>query len=67
MSEWISVEDRLPNDMDRVLCLSVHTVVYATRYISECRNFYPYAHSTSGAPIGKATHWIPLPNPPGAR
>ena len=64
MSEWISVDDELPKDKTMVLALSVHKAVYATWYVQDDIEFFPYAHSASFAPIGEVTHWMPLPDLP---
>ena len=33
VSEWINVKDELPEDSTKVLCLSVHNLVYATWFM----------------------------------
>ena len=60
MSDWISVEDRLPPDE-----LKLYLVAIGPRhwiYICE------YADETWYADLGKrmrlVTHWMPLPEPP---
>lgn len=55
MSEWISVEDRLPDIGDRVLIFTSH-VIEAFRY--EDRSFNRFGVDC------KPSHWMPLPEPP---
>ncbi|MGI9569505.1 MAG: DUF551 domain-containing protein [Desulfobulbia bacterium] len=58
MSEWISVEDRLPESEGMYLCYSengIQQVVYsAARYERYSEHFMPF----------NITHWMPLPEPP---
>lgn len=63
VSEWIKVTDELPKDSTKVLCLSVHNLVYATWFMGD-NEFFPYAHNVNPVPIGIATHWMPLPDLP---
>lgn len=62
MSEWISVEDRLPERDSEVICRSNK---------EGNRIFIGYLGYRSGAwmedgsmHIGEVTHWMPLPPPP---
>lgn len=65
MSEWISVDERLPINDQNVLVLfkryADHDIlcaqftVFNNRFTS--RGYY-------GAPIMNVTHWMPLPEPP---
>jgi hypothetical protein len=56
-SEWISVEDRLP-EIEGVY------LAYTTRRTIEVAHFYPYY--VNGKPQFDywITHWMPLPEPP---
>ena len=58
-SEWISVEERLPEVRQRVLLYSYHDGVNTGYRADEIGRFYvdksyPY----------RPTHWMPLPEPP---
>lgn len=58
MSEWISVEDRLPEFNKKVLVYidskEIHTDEYIDRGYAE---YFVVWHSC-------VTHWMPLPEPP---
>lgn len=56
---WISVEERLPEDMDDVLTW-VGGLVEVGCYdeSNECWELYTYVGD------GSVTHWMPLPEPP---
>ena len=56
MSEWISVEDRLPETGERVLIWK-RQALEAVRYADKKFNRF-------GRSIDNATHWMPLPEPP---
>ena len=58
MSNWISVEERMPHYGERVLITEGHAVFEASLSIS---------HKWVRCGIGWAegvTHWMPLPEPP---
>ncbi len=57
--KWISVDERLPEQMTHVL---VHFQSGAIR-ISEVTGLFGAAFSFEGI-YGPATHWMPLPKPP---
>jgi hypothetical protein len=83
MSEWISVEDRLPEkDWQNVLvfCDEGNTQVtkyHSQRHIFKWEKAYFYSRKKFGKYSGhfelchelgyKITHWMPLPEPPKAR
>lgn len=58
--EWISVEDRLPDDAYPVLvCFGKSsTSIIIGNYVNG--GFY----AKSNYPLTKITHWMPLPEPP---
>ncbi|MGB2063581.1 MAG: DUF551 domain-containing protein [Marinomonas gallaica] len=75
MSEWISVEDKLPEVRVNVLIYekytSVPVVAYRTEYGDWCAS--TEAYDTNGDAIvvdnliqEDITHWMPLPKPPKA-
>lgn len=55
-SEWISVEERLPKDAERVLVYGEKGICFATRYRRDWMTPMRYD--------GEITHWMPLPEPP---
>ena len=63
VQEWISVDDRLPEDGVRVLAAHDDRVVR----IGICRGYFPAIVSknhTKTFGIAEVTHWMPLPEPP---
>lgn len=72
MGEWISVEDRLPeekinpkmNDFEYVLCATKFGDVRPYKYGTAI--WHTKAHFWHGAGIVDefVTHWMPLPEPP---
>ena len=64
LSDWISVKDKLPNDIDRVLCyVEEITDLGKSHFIWNCA--YNPAHGFSGqGKDGIVTHWMPLPEAP---
>ena len=54
---WISVEDRLPDNEDTVLCVTKNKRPFVCRY-----DHYWKHWRVSGSV--KVTHWMPLPEPP---
>lgn len=58
--KWISVKDRLPKDMERVLAYyDKHGEVNTTTYLK-----YSGSFSLESNTYGKVTHWMPLPKAP---
>lgn len=68
--DWISVEDRLPNDCERVLVFTEQeNIIEGAIFPTVNKSDYPYWLSTIGnKPIeteyGKVTHWRYLPETP---
>lgn len=62
MTEWISVEDRLPEVGVDVLCLS------GKEFFVECISESDEDEFVRGVSLGQFkrffTHWMPLPEPP---
>ena len=58
--EWVSVEDRLPENNEKVLFTRVgeEAVFYGTYSYGHFRLHSPYFHYYSNI-----THWMPLPEP----
>lgn len=67
--EWISVEDRLPDQPEEITAVERYWCALECG-LCELVNF---AHTTSGCHefiwndyiCSKITHWMPLPKPPG--
>lgn len=65
MSEWIRIEDCLPEERAMVVFIAVDASIGSTKYTTDpyCGwrigdKFYRWPHSFT------ATHWMPLPPPP---
>lgn len=66
-SKWISVKDRLPEDMGDVLVCAFWHERWQTM-IAWCRKADEqwFAYTSHGERmLGHVTHWMPLPEPPG--
>jgi len=73
MSEWISVNDRLPKHNKKIYSKGVEVIVWPSiladhvevstafygKRVNAQSNFYLF-----GAVIEGITHWMPLPEPP---
>lgn len=55
-SEWISVDERLPEECERVLVYGQEGICFASRYEGDWLMPMIYA--------GEITHWMPIPEPP---
>lgn len=63
MSEWISVEDRLPDEIFDWILACADGAVSTIGYSKEKGFHCPYPTSTQLI-IEEITHWQPLPEPP---
>ena len=63
MSEWISVEDRLPEDEGYVLVTDGDDVYMGFKDDS-WGSYFMNVESPSMICFGDITHWMPLPEPP---
>ena len=57
-SEWISVEDRLPESSGRCLVYDAYYIAIGTTYYNAERRAWVVGYAD------KITHWQPLPAPP---
>ena len=70
MSEWISVDDRLPKDGEEVICLfgdRTVTACYITPEYGEHEaheEVWKIWNTTSGSLVFGVEMWQPLPEPP---
>lgn len=69
MKEWISVEDRLPNDDSCLVFFKDINTGHGWIEIDHLSEFSPKSMFEGFQRIGsdrwiKATHWMPLPKPP---
>ena len=64
MMEWISVEDRLPDETDDVLLYDSQMGVFSGRISYVISHGYFNITHTTGHTANGATHWMPLPEPP---
>ena len=60
MTEWISVEDRLPVDTETVLI--THRGGVSFGWFNGV--YWERGAATKHKPIKTVTHWMPLPEPP---
>lgn len=61
MSEWISVKDRLPDPLQKVLCVYNSGEIDTAVFSSDSRKFYDTCCACKRFLV---THWQPLPQPP---
>lgn len=59
MSDWISVDERLPFDDSYVLVLMANGAVFSDNVMHCCKYSERYGFDRS-----RVTHWMPLPQPP---
>jgi hypothetical protein len=70
VSEWISVDDRLPEYGEPILVVANGVVQNITLMLDGCDEspdwFEPYFFECDDCAFlwDKATHWMPLPDPP---
>ncbi|HNQ32015.1 MAG TPA: DUF551 domain-containing protein [Candidatus Woesebacteria bacterium] len=65
MTEWISVEDRLPEVVEINGCCNFVLVRYRDRFSPECGSEYQTSNTIYvNAHPEKFTHWMPIPEPP---
>lgn len=60
--EWISVDDRLPQDAEEVLICDEENDVYAVLYQDECWHWHNYNYARTNF-IWGVKYWMPLPKP----
>ena len=66
-SEWISVEDRLPEEGEKVFYWVVPSSGFSDTSGNPILATKPHLHIgtyRSWGALYRATHWMPLPNPP---
>ena len=59
MSEWVSVEDRLPEESEVSNCTGFSKDVYPWRN----QSLLGFSDGVKNS-FGEVTHWMPLPEPP---
>ena len=65
-NEWVSVEERLPENNAQVLMWSAKwKIAEAGSYYNQ--DFWVYSEIGDGYIADKITHWMPLPAPPDRR
>ncbi|MDP3561744.1 MAG: DUF551 domain-containing protein [Legionellaceae bacterium] len=63
--EWISVEDRLPEESGQVLGIMKDTfAIYVCHYSLSRKLFLVYGAGSDSISDMRVTHWMPLPSPP---
>lgn len=61
--KWISVEERLPEEGERVLCTDGHCVFEQYRVPLSCV-YGTWNRGGLKSPMQNVTHWMPMPEPP---
>lgn len=62
-NEWVSVEEKLPEDNTQVLMWSARwKIAEAGSYYNQ--HFWVYSEIGDGYIADNITHWMPLPSPP---
>lgn len=61
--EWISINDRFPNNGEYVLVVGVENIVAESCY-SDKDFWHPYYGQEYTDRFTGITHWMPLPEPP---
>ena len=68
MTDWISVDDRLPEDGEEVIILCYGSEPKGGYYIDEYTNHIYWSRGDSDGErcydFTDITHWMPLPEPP---
>jgi len=62
MSEWISVEERLPEENEQVLMCAINFVGEA--YINYDEKWMRFGFEIEDFLQATVTHWMPMPEPP---
>lgn len=68
--EWISVEDRLPNQYERVLAYGKNKKLVSNHYfMNSCKYYYGhwiinFEFEGEDIDFEEVTHWMPLPDRP---
>ena len=62
-NSWISVKDRLPENMQRVLVIgtSMAHIAYIDKTISEIKGQFWWRDAAPGLYFDEITHWMPIP------
>lgn len=63
IQEWISVEERLPDSMEWVLCAHANGLVEVLRYDHIMDDWDTTVRNCCRC-LKSVTHWMPLPTPP---
>lgn len=62
MSEWISIEDKLPKRQENILVYSKYDFICMASLTNNHKNNKFY--DGEGLAINSITHWMPLSEPP---
>ena len=63
VQEWISVDDRLPEEKTNCIVYYKHAFCDDENHVGICVCFYDGDEFQMDS-LHKVTHWMPLPNPP---
>ena len=58
-SQWISVEDRLPEEAQFILIWGSHTTPWMSQFLED-----QFIDVEDNDWVAGVTHWMPLPSPP---
>ena len=64
MTDWISVKDRLPEKMKRVLVYDDHEGICKGYRSEDYWSFEPCGDYALDSLLYRVTHWMPLPESP---
>lgn len=64
MSEWISIEDRMPLYDEAVLIANENNIGHARLRRNIVIDYFEIVSSNYREPKASVTHWMPLPNAP---
>lgn len=66
VQEWIPVEERTPKEGEKVLCINKKGNMFVAYHSKSLNDLFVLPEFPMGHKgLRRATHWMPLPEPPG--